>query len=120
MGGFILTIGFFVPSGKMNYDPLRNQPLVALYLLKILENEFGDSVLYFKYYKDDNNKNLEQIKALVISHPIRLDPILPRMVFQKLFRIEILGEQQAISIIQERTAGIADSIVFVIHSYKDF
>lgn len=31
-----------------------------------VENEFGDSVLYFKYYKDDNNKNLEQIKKLVI------------------------------------------------------
>jgi hypothetical protein len=31
-----------------------------------VENEFGDSVLYFKYHKEDNNKNLEQIKELVL------------------------------------------------------
>lgn len=39
-----LRIGFIVPSGSDNFDPLRNQPLVTLYLLTILEQHFGERV----------------------------------------------------------------------------
>ena len=31
-------------SSNQNYDPFRNQPLVALYLLTILEEQFGKKV----------------------------------------------------------------------------
>lgn len=39
-----LRIGFIVPSGSDNFDPLRNQPLTTLYLLTILEQNFGERV----------------------------------------------------------------------------
>lgn len=40
----MLQIGFIMPSSGQNYKPFRNQPLVLLYLLAILENKFGDRV----------------------------------------------------------------------------
>lgn len=40
----MLQIGFIMPSSRQNYKPFRNQPLVGLYLLSILENKFGDRV----------------------------------------------------------------------------
>lgn len=33
-----------MPTGRYNYEPFRNQPLVVLYLLTILENKFGNRV----------------------------------------------------------------------------
>jgi anaerobic magnesium-protoporphyrin IX monomethyl ester cyclase len=39
-----LNIGFILPSGKANYKPFRNQPLMVLYLMTILEERFGDSI----------------------------------------------------------------------------
>ena len=40
----MLRIGFIMSSSDQNYDPFRNQPLVALYLLTILEERFGKKV----------------------------------------------------------------------------
>lgn len=40
----MLNIGFVVPTGKRNYDPFRNHPLVALYLLTIIEQYFNEKV----------------------------------------------------------------------------
>ena len=40
----MLEIGFVVPTCGYYYQPFRNQPLVTLYLLTILENKFGDRV----------------------------------------------------------------------------
>ena len=40
----MLEIGFVVPSCRYYYKPFRNQPLVTLYLLTILESEFGNTV----------------------------------------------------------------------------
>lgn len=40
----MLRIGFIIPSSKQNYEPFRNQPLVALYLFSILEEQFGERV----------------------------------------------------------------------------
>jgi len=38
----MLEIGFIVPTCGYYYQPFRNQPLVALYLLTILENKYGN------------------------------------------------------------------------------
>lgn len=40
----MLEIGFIMPSSRQFYKPFRNQPLVLLYLLTILEDKFGDRV----------------------------------------------------------------------------
>lgn len=40
----MLNIGFIVPTCSYYYQPFRNQPLVALYLLTILENKFENRV----------------------------------------------------------------------------
>lgn len=40
----MLQVGFVMPSSGQNDKPFRNQPLVLLYLLTILEDKFGDSV----------------------------------------------------------------------------
>lgn len=40
----MLDIGFIMPSSKGNYKPFRNQPLVLLYLLTILEDRLGDKL----------------------------------------------------------------------------
>ncbi len=40
----MLQIGCIMPSSGQNYKPFRNQPLVLLYLLTILEEKFGDRV----------------------------------------------------------------------------
>jgi anaerobic magnesium-protoporphyrin IX monomethyl ester cyclase len=39
-----MKIGFVLPCDFHNYEPCRNQPLNAFYLLTILEKEFGDSI----------------------------------------------------------------------------
>ena len=39
-----MRIGFIVPSSSDNFDPFRNQPLVTLYLLTILEQHFGEKI----------------------------------------------------------------------------
>ncbi len=40
----MLQIASIMPSSGQNYKPFRNQPLVLLYLLTILEDKFGDRV----------------------------------------------------------------------------
>lgn len=40
----MLNIGFVMSSSRQNYKPFRNQPLVVLYLLTILEQRFGEKV----------------------------------------------------------------------------
>ncbi len=40
----MLRIGFIHPSNKHNYDRFRDQPLVELYLLTILDQHFRDTV----------------------------------------------------------------------------
>lgn len=40
----MLKIGFIHPSSKHNYEPFRNQPLVELYLLTIIEKHFEEKV----------------------------------------------------------------------------
>jgi len=40
----MLKISFVIPTDKYNYKPFRNQPLVALYLLTIIEERFGKKV----------------------------------------------------------------------------
>jgi radical SAM superfamily enzyme YgiQ (UPF0313 family) len=40
-----LKIGFVIPNCDSNPEPFRNQPLVALYLLSILENHFRDQII---------------------------------------------------------------------------
>lgn len=39
-----LKIGFILPSSKHNYEPFRNQPLVAFYLFTIIEEHFNERV----------------------------------------------------------------------------
>jgi len=39
-----LRIGFIVTPDRYNYEPFRNQPLTALYLLTILEKHFGGKI----------------------------------------------------------------------------
>jgi radical SAM superfamily enzyme YgiQ (UPF0313 family) len=39
-----MRAGFILPVDKRNYKPFRNQPLGSLYLLTILEKEFGNSL----------------------------------------------------------------------------
>jgi len=39
-----LSVGFIVPSGRDNFKPFRNQPLVVLYLLTILKENFGSKI----------------------------------------------------------------------------
>src|SRR3990172_5694340 len=38
----MLNVGFIMSSSRHNYQPFRNQPLVILYLLTLLEQKFGD------------------------------------------------------------------------------
>lgn len=40
----MLRIGFILPTSRRNYDPFRNQPLIVLYLLTILEEYFARRV----------------------------------------------------------------------------
>lgn len=40
----MLDVGFIVPTYRYYYQPFKNQPLVALYLLTILENRFDSRV----------------------------------------------------------------------------
>lgn len=40
----MLQVGFIMSSSGQNYKPFRNQPIVGLYLLSILDNNFGDRV----------------------------------------------------------------------------
>lgn len=40
----MVRVGFIIPSSRDNYDPFRNQPLVALYLFTILDERFGDRI----------------------------------------------------------------------------
>ena len=39
-----MNIGFIIPSSRANFKPFRNQPLVALYLMSILEEKFGNDI----------------------------------------------------------------------------
>jgi anaerobic magnesium-protoporphyrin IX monomethyl ester cyclase len=39
-----MDIGFVLSTSRQDYDPFRNQPLSALYLLTILEEHFGSKV----------------------------------------------------------------------------
>lgn len=39
-----MRIGFIIQSGRPNFKPFRNQPLVALYLLTILEERFSERI----------------------------------------------------------------------------
>jgi anaerobic magnesium-protoporphyrin IX monomethyl ester cyclase len=40
----MLNIGFIMSSSKENYEPFRNQPLVIMYLLTILEQKLGNKI----------------------------------------------------------------------------
>lgn len=42
-----MKAGFVITSSKQNYEPFRNQPLGALYLQTLLEEEFGNKLELF-------------------------------------------------------------------------
>lgn len=56
----LIKIGFVLSTNKNNYKPFRNQPLVALYLLTIIEN----------YYKDKVDVSLIDLRGLDEEHII--------------------------------------------------
>ncbi|MDP2943877.1 MAG: radical SAM protein [Candidatus Omnitrophota bacterium] len=115
----MLNIGFIIPSGKNNFDPFRNQPLVAPYLLTIVEKKFGSKVNLsiidlrginensIQYHIPENDIFLYSVATPDFNEILNIVKIL-RSVYQK--SKHIAGGPH-INIFPEETSKVFDSIV---------